>query len=505
MFKINYLKIFAVLIAICAYNGLAVPNSMATVTFEYNVKLDSPPEQAEFVDVSLAIRGNTDPTMYFIFCWYNNKMYRQNITRELSEDIDLIEAVGEDGTVLQTRLLKDREDIGEQFEWQSGWRWFWEVETNGASSFTIFYRKKFDYESALFLIPVSHTVNQSDVTFEVPFDYKVITPWKKTSENSFVVNNTIPRSWLANLVNTDIYCILSDYPVTKFTVDGIGIEFIGETFHDNAFRYQCDVFKYLKQIHGGYEHERFILYAGVLNTPPVIKFTRSYNGGTNQGFPDPFKEYKNPLDFVMDTYQAGYKKFGKFNSSPFHEWGHHWNVTVLRSEEDSGKWYHDGISNYFEAIGPRDIWNLNVIYEAQLYQSWDYYKKNIRSPLNQPLYELVPFDEEGFVKEIALMVYSKGMIFYYMLDKEFQNRGKNFSDFAKLLYSTFNSDNPGTVHDFIDLANTYAGDNLSAFMDKYLLGNEDYPLNELNAFRRSYYSIFGKIPIPWISLLLLND
>lgn len=276
-------------------------------------------------------------------------------------------------------------------------------------------------------------------------------------------------------------------------VEGIRVEFYGP-FESTNVDYSSDVVRYLMQLHGGYEHARFILYWG--DPSAYIVSPWSYNGGTNQGFALSNSTYNSPLDWLMDAYTLGYRKYSRYNCSAFHEWAHAWNAIVLRSFTSVGKWYHDGIANYYEAIGPRDIWGLEEAYQAQLYQAWQYYRANLGSPIDKPLYQLTPFQDDTFSNETALMIYSKGMLFYHMLDNEFELRGKDFSDFVTLIYDTFNSENPGTVEDFIDLASEFAGEDLSAFMESYLLGNVEYPLAELDSFKSSYGTLFGNAGRP---------
>lgn len=299
------------------------------------------------------------------------------------------------------------------------------------------------------------------------------------------------RSWLSNLTYVDVHC----FPVNKIgpkqVVYGVSVQFYRSLpVTQTNIEYSSDVIRYLKELHGGYDNEKYLLFPGNISED-VILAPVSFNGGTFQLFVELNKTYDTALEWLMDAYSAGLAKFGKHNASPFHEFAHTWNIIVLRSSTDSGKWYHDAICNYYEAIGPRDLWGLQIIYEAQLYQSWDFYKSNIGSTLNKPLYELNPFEGGGYSNQIALMIYSKGMLFYYMLDKEFQSVGKSFSDFVKRLYSTFSSENPGDVDDFMTLANSFTGTDLSDFMNNYLLGNKSYPLSELEAYQASYNSVFG--------------
>jgi hypothetical protein len=83
-------------------------------------------------------------------------------------------------------------------------------------------------------------------------------------------------------------------------------------------------------------------------------------------------------------------------------------------------------------------------------------------------------------------MYSKGMLFWYMLDKEFEERGKSFDDFVKVLYVTFDHESPGTPGELVQLAGEFVGEDLSPFFDKYLYGNVEFPLSELEQFRQSF-------------------
>lgn len=459
------------------------------VSLEYTVTLDSPPDQASVVHVSLTLNDNAEPNVYFVFCWYQNKNYKSNITAASPPQVSAINAADSNGSDLPISLVDDPA-VASRYGWEQSTLWM--VEASGASSLTVSYSKEFQgHDSpnyALFLVPLNVPVERVRVSFHVPPGYRVIVPWKEEYENVFIVSGTGLRSWLGNLTFVDILCIPSNYPVTTRVVDGTSVEFYGPFDQDNV-DYSCDVFRYLKQLHGGYEHGRFILYFG--DPSAYIVSPWSYSGGTNQGFAEPSATYREPVDWLMGAYWLGHRKFGRYNCSGFHEWSHAWNVIVLRSSTSVGKWYHDAIANYYEAIGPRDLWGLEEIYEAQLYQAWDYYRSHLGSSIDKPLHQLNPFEGGTYSNETALMIYSKGMLFYYMLDKEFQLRGKEFSDFVKVVYATFNSEHPGTVHDFVDLANGFADQDLSTFMDNYLLGNAQYPLAELDAFKASYDAVFG--------------
>ena len=492
IYKSKFLEILTFVTVIIGCPGLMVSSISAAPTIEYVVTMDSPPDQSDHIDVNLTIQNNTEPDVYFLFCWYQNRNLKQNMTAAQSDRIISISANNLSGSDLPIELIDDPA-VASQYGWEQAT--LWKVETGGASSFMVSYSRQFEadpqsgYDTIFFLVPLFTSLGQIRVSFQVPSGYKVIAPWEEESDNVFIVSDTIFRSWIGNLVHVDILCVPNNYIGPKRMVNGISVEFYGGSFSESNIRYSCDVIRYLRELHGGYEHGRCNLYPEVSDSEYITSYG-SFNGGTFQLFTTSDAKYGTPFDWLMDAYSAGYDKFGRYNASPFHEFAHIWNVIVLRSVNNSGKWYHDGISNYFEAIGPRDLWGLQKVYEAQLYQSWDYYKVNIDSEINKSLYSLNPFQGDNYDNEISLMIFSKGMLFYYMLDKEFQLRGKNFSDFVKLLYSTFNSENPGTVDDFTALASSFAGDDLSSFMDSYLLGNDDYPLSELDAFKNSYEAVF---------------
>lgn len=79
-----------------------------------------------------------------------------------------------------------------------------------------------------------------------------------------------------------------------------------------------------------------------------------------------------------------------------------------------------------------------------------------------------------------------------MLDKKFQEAGNNFYDFTTYLYEKFPPDgNPGTVEDFVQSAELFAGKDLTNFFDAYFFGDEDYPLQELDAYETDYQEVFG--------------
>jgi len=93
------------------------------------------------------------------------------------------------------------------------------------------------------------------------------------------------------------------------------------------------------------------------------------------------------------------------------------------------------------------------------------------------------------------MIYFKGALFYYMLDKEFQEAGNDFYDFTAYLYQSFLPDgNPGTVNDFIQSAELFAEKDLTNFFNAYFFGNENYPLQELDAYETDYQEVFGSHP-----------
>ena len=68
--------------------------------------------------------------------------------------------------------------------------------------------------------------------------------------------------------------------------------------------------------------------------------------------------------------------------------------------------------------------------------------------------------------------------------------GADFYDLIPLLYQTLDSDNPGDIDEFAALASQVAGKDLRPFVDAYLVGNEEYPLSELDAFQSSYEEFF---------------
>lgn len=462
------------------------PPPLSHLILRYDIAIHEPLGTARTAHIKINVKQCTRPTLVLIAGWYYNSNDKRNFTFQVAPNINNLVAYNSSGDSLPIAAVNSRELL-ESLGWPGNNAW--ELDMQGDSIATIEFDELLtgNYD-ALDIFPINQPIGAISVGFDLADGWLPVTSWSPINDLEFSVPAT-RKGVLGNFSVADIAARPQDEAVKTTIINGTTFLFYAEPWSPENMDYTLTVWSYLESIHGGYPYDRYSFLGGGLYR---LRATSNFLAGTDQGWASPLSKPKSPLDYMMNSYAC--EKFGKHVASGFHELSHSWNVDQFRFHGSGGAWFHDGIANYFEAVGPRDAFDLDQLYRAWLYQARDFYQENNGSQYDVPLIELGDMANNSDLNW-TLMNYFKGALFYYMLDKEFQGAGNNFYDFTAYLYENFSPDgNPGTVDDFVESAELFAEKDLTNFFAAYFFGNEDYPLQELDAYQADYQEVFGSHP-----------
>ena len=465
---------------------IPTPPDASTLLLRYHISIAESPPRARSAGVKIEVEQCSHPTLVFIVGWYYNLNDRRNFTANAAPSMSNLRAYDGSGDALSIRAVNSPELL-ESLGWHGSDAW--ELDMQGSSSATVEYEESLSSSyHALDLFPINQRVGAISVSFSLPNGWVPVTVWTPMGDFDFSVPAT-RKGVLGNFSVADIAIRPENEPVWSTTRDGTEILFFSEPWSPESMSYTLAVWSYLRSVHGGYPYDRYSFLGGGLY---YLRQTSGWVASANQGWASTHSGLDCPLTYLRNSYAC--EKFGAHVTSGFHELSHSWNVDQFRGFGWDGEWYHDGIANYFEAIGPRDAFDLDRVYRAWLYQAWDFYQGKTSSEYDVPLIELDSLWNKPDL-DWTLMKYFKGALFFYMLDQQFLTAGNNFYDFTAYLYQDFRPDsNPGTVEELMQAAEMFAGQDLTDFFNAYLLGNERYPLQELDAYRADYEEVFGSHP-----------
>jgi hypothetical protein len=467
------------------------PTSMATPTpppldhliLRYDITVAKPLNTAQTAHLKIKVEQCTRPTLIFIVGWYYNSNDKRNFTAQVIPNINNMVAYDSPGNNLSIKLINSNELL-------KGLGWpgsaAWKLDMRGNSTATIEFDELVTKNyNALDMFPINQSIGQISVNFNFPDGWLPVTVWTPVNNFEFYVPAT-RKGVLGNFSVADIAARPQNQTVWTTVINGTKFLFYAEPWSPENMNYTLTVWSYLKSVYGGYPYDHYIFLGGGLH---YLRQTSGWVASTNQGWASNHLGLDSPLTYMISSYAC--EKFGKYVASGFHELSHSWNVDQFRWRDSGGEWFHDGIANYFEAVGPRDAFGLDQLYRAWLYQAWKSYQEKNGTQYDIPLIKLGNVANNPDL-DLTLMKYFKGALFYYMLDKELQKAGNNFYDFTAYLYENFPPDsNPGTIDEFIESAELFAKKDLSNFFTAYFFGNEDYPLQELDAYQTDYKKVFG--------------
>ncbi len=458
----------------------------------YRVEIDDPQNEQPTAWVSIDVRNCSTEEMYFLVGWPYNASDRRNFTESFQARLTNIEATRPDGTSLPIEFASYIPSL-EAWGWRGAAGWIVRTESSPHFLFNFEERLVAPYDpqsyAALAMIPVGQEVASIRVVFELPQGWQAITPWSPTGHNGF----DVPAAWAGSLYNystSPLGLATTNLPETVLSDSGFEIAFFGH-FSADTIRYATDVIRWLARIHGGYDYPRYTFFGNGIR---CIRCSATFVASTDQGWAEGFGS-GSAREYLIASYRRGLDHFGLPVASGFHEFSHAWNVALFRDRTSAGEWWHNGIANYFEIIGPEQVFGQSDISRAWLYMAWDFYRDHRGSSYDLPLAHLNP-DPSTAPRDERLMAYFKGALFYYMLDQELRAEGSSVEDLVAFLYANFKPHrNPGVLSDFVQALNTVAGRDMSPFLDRYLTGNDFYPLDELDALEPDYEQVFGSVVV----------
>ena len=453
----------------------------------YIITIDNPDSTQPTAHVSIEVRNCSIDKLYFLVGWpYNVNDYR-NFTPNVKSQISDIIAKKTDASSLNVSSINNISD--EDTNWHGE---AWAVNTMSTPHFYFNFQELLlpPYASQSFstlsMLPVGQDIDSITVIFKLPPGWKATTPWTAINSNEFEV----PCAWggcLYNYATASIGLAPINLQERKKSLDDFEVVFYGN-FSSPAEEYMTKIIQWLADIHGGYDYPQYTFLGDGIR---CIRCVSTYVASTDQGWARNFQS-GSERDYLLRSYDGGINAFGLPVVTGFHEFSHAWNVSMFRGTNNSnGEWWHNGIANYFEIIGPEEVFGQSDVSRAWLYMAWDYYRDHLDTSYNLPVVMLDP-DPEG-AQEPRLMAYFKNALFYYMLDQELSNSGSSVEELVAYLYAHFKpNQQPGTPSDFMAAVNILAEQDMTPFFNKYFTGNEPFPLEYLDEFETDYINVFGE-------------
>ena len=157
-----------------------------------------------------------------------------------------------------------------------------------------------------------------------------------------------------------------------------------------------------------------------------------------------------------------------------HEVFHAWNPNSLPPEDFSRAWFIEGCTEYY-SYRITDSFDKNYGYYYGMNRMWSEYKTIGRSN-DVPLANANKNELEGRLR--VTIIYMKGGLVCYMIDKQLVNHGLSLDVLMQTLYTDFVTN--GTKFTSESLQSTLesiTNDDWSEFFNLYVFGTEPLPLN----------------------------
>jgi len=313
---------------------------------------------------------------------------------------------------------------------------------------------------SLFLVPdvpALGDIKNVSVHFTLPKNWKVSTPWIKTSKpTDFIVNSD-----LRFLLNNCIF--VGNHYEKEIKIGDFELLFVlGNSMKAN----ENDFIELMK---------------------PIIESTTKVFGGA------PKKKYLIVVNESLtmtdgSAFRTSFSQIikGKVNKNSRVNWGHimthetiHlWNGHTLIPKEQE-EWFKEGFTDYLTNIL---LARTKIIDEATFYKRFENVitKYNITRDLLQ---NKLSVHESGINKDQnRYLVYGGGELVALGLDIEIRKatgNQKGLDDFLARLYNDFGKTNiPYELADIITIANQVSGKNLKPFFDDYVTGTKRIPVTE---------------------------
>lgn len=332
------------------------------------------------------------------------------------------------------------------------------------------------FEDSIYLVtrPIfitSEFEGNHQITFDLPSNWKVSSPWKTTATKSFIAENQTDL-----LSNTFVVGNQKEIRLKEGNFSFI-LALPGKVQESSAL-----VEATLKPILTAYQR--------LFNkTPPNIFLMTFFYANADDG-----EAYSRSAAFTSqdEITRNSLILWGNFLA---HELFHFWNGQQIRgAERDNRQWFSEGFTEYFA--------NLTLIREKLI--SEDLFIKKIEKHLalylyfkSAPAFQGVSLVQAGARKGFNRPgVYNGGWTVAFCLDfliKEKTSGKKTLDDFMRAMYENYGLTNkPYRYEDIIETASEVANHNFKPFFESYVSGTETIPLNDylkkygLEGYSKSY-------------------
>jgi len=341
----------------------------------YEISVAEPLDTAQTAHVKIHVEQCTRSTLLLIVGCYYNSSDKRNFTAQVTPNISNLVAYDSSGDSLPVTVINSHELL-ESLGWPGSDAW--ELDMGGSSTAIIEFDELIGDYNALDMFPINQPIDEISVKFGFPNGWFPVTVWTPINDFEFSVPTT-RKGILGNFSLGDIAARSQhDSPYTT-VMDGTTFLFYTEPWSSENVNYSLTVWSYLQSIHGGYPYDRYSFLGGGLH---YLRQTAGWVANTNQGWGNNLADLDSPLDYLMNSYACS--KFGRHVAGAFHEFSHSWNVDQFRDRSSDGAWFHDGIANYLEAVGPRDAFGLDQVYRAWLYEAWGFLSREVWHTVRYP-------------------------------------------------------------------------------------------------------------------------
>lgn len=293
----------------------------------------------------------------------------------------------------------------------------------------------------------------SEISFNLPKDWKLATPWPHKDGRSFSVDNN------ESLIENSI--VYGDFYMTKYTEDvfQFSVALLGVAKEDSEL-FSSTLKKIIKA------------YLKIFSQTPPTNYliTMFYNDiDDGESFYESFAmTLKNPINETNKIVWA---------NQIAHELFHYWNSDLIRASSYSDRqWFSEGTAEYYANL---TLVRQGIISESDflskaekilgLYQNYRGWRETETSLL-----------EAGKNKGLhRFLVYNGGWAVAMALDVEIMENTKghkNLDDFMALMFARYRS-NSYSYDNLVNTASEVCGVDLGPFFEKYVEGNELLPLN----------------------------
>jgi predicted metalloprotease with PDZ domain len=315
---------------------------------------------------------------------------------------------------------------------------------------------------ALFLVSkalfiVTDVAGPRRVTFRVPKDWKVATPWDPVGDHTY------RAAGLGDLINNSL--VLGTFDAREFSIDEfkVTLALLGrmEESHELIAETLRKVLHAYGEVFGDVPKGRYLLTLFAADDTDAEAYASSAA----------FTE----RDALTKSNVIGW------GNTIAHELFHSWNgIRIAGRDYPSSQWLGEGFTEYFanlaliqEGLIPMTLFRSRVEKSLGLYT---YFRSS-------PLFADVSLLDAGKNKgRNRLGVYEGGWAVAFALDMEIRRSTegrRTLRDFMRLMLARFGAPNtPYTIDDVIAVASEVAGADSSSFFQRYVIGTELLPIEE---------------------------